>query len=538
MKIVHLSENQENKEERFLEFLYDERFAEGTICIPAAQLRTAGGINSRLKAKRQYELLLRFADSWLVEITEAPECPFGYVELKEENTALDWEGLRTDCYVVSRYRNTLIKHSCFNEVVGSVLEAAGACGLRDKTVGFLEEMLKRGEEYYQIDDAVQPILIYKGEDICYNVLNVFAEQFGEALMRAGKNVEYFDSESEENQALTRYIGKHYQAVIGMQTYLFSIKMKDDQTYLHDLIHAPIYNFVFDHPIWVKPHMLQSPKKLVVLTLDLNYVRFCERYYHRKAYLFPPSGKRPNGDVKQKVFSVSFVGSYGDYWNEAMLIHSMERNMRFIANRFLLKMRKNPKLTSEEAFRQTLDEKRIRYTDREYTDIFFAYKRVVCCVMYYYRVKVIKTLLEAGMTVDVFGNSWANCALAVYPNLVCHPDVTVEQSLEVFLQSKISLNIMAWHKGGFTERMANIMLCKAVLVTDDTSYLDGRFCRGMDLLAFQLDELEKLPGILKEYLKNDEKREKVASSGYEKALEYHTWDCRAHEFLNEMQQKPG
>ena len=61
---------------------------------------------------------------------------------------------------------------------------------------------------------------------------------------------------------------------------------------------------------------------------------------------------------------------------------------------------------------------------------------------------------------------------------------------------------------------------------------------MDLLAFQLDELEKLPGILKEYLKNDEKREKVASSGYEKALEYHTWDCRAHEFLNEMQQKPG
>lgn len=32
----------------------------------------------------------------------------------------------------------------------------------------------------------KPVLIYKGDDICHNVLTVFAEQFGAALEQEGK----------------------------------------------------------------------------------------------------------------------------------------------------------------------------------------------------------------------------------------------------------------------------------------------------------------------------------------------------------------
>ncbi len=539
MKIVKLLEKKEKREERFLELLYDERLSDGRFYVPEEQLREVGGVNKRLKAKRQYELLLRLADIWFIEIEEAPEgqaCPQGYVELSEEDAVMGWEGIRTDCYVISRYKERLIRYFCFNTVVESVLKTAEAYGLQEKTVDLLEKMLKREEEYYRIDDAIQPILIYKGESICYNVLNEFAEQFGKAFIRAGKRVEYFDSEAEPNEALTRYIGKRFQAVIGMQTYLFSIKMKDGQTYLHDLINAPIYNFVFDHPIWVKIHLLQSPKKLSVFTLDTYYVKFCEKYYRRKAYLFPPAGNLGVESECQNVYSVSFVGSFGDYWNEVKEIHAMKRDLRFIANRFLLNMRKNPGLPSEEAFRQTLKEREIDYTDKEFIELFFSCRRVIYCVMHYFRVKVIKTLVEAGITVDVFGSAWANSMLAAHPNLICHSNVTVEKSMEIFRKSKISLNIMAWHKGGFTERMANVMLCKSLLVTDDTAYLDGRFCPGKDLLVFKLDALEELPDILKKYLENGQKREKVVYSGYEKARNYHTWDSRAREFLSMISEK--
>ena len=45
---------------------------------------------------------------------------------------------------------------------------------------------------HRIREAKGTILIYRGEPICYNILNTFAEQLGEALQRLGEEVEYFD----------------------------------------------------------------------------------------------------------------------------------------------------------------------------------------------------------------------------------------------------------------------------------------------------------------------------------------------------------
>ena len=89
-------------------------------------------------------------------------------------------------------------------------------------------------------------------------------------------------------------------------------------------------------------------------------------------------------------------------------------------------------------------------------------------------------------------------------------------MKVWQQSRLSLNIMSWHKGGFTERMANIMLCRAVLVTDYTTYLDGKFEHGKDALIFRLDALEELPKMIKERLNQPKKLEKIAQSGFEKS----------------------
>jgi hypothetical protein len=47
--------------------------------------------------------------------------------------------------------------------------------------------------------------MYKGDDVCHNVLNIFAEQFGRALSRAGKKVKYFDCEKQDIGELTLYM---------------------------------------------------------------------------------------------------------------------------------------------------------------------------------------------------------------------------------------------------------------------------------------------------------------------------------------------
>ncbi len=534
-KIVFLKDAEE-REKRFLELLFDEKRARGVFFIPKEAIQEAGGKNRKIRAKRQYEWLLRLADFGYAKTEEwAPDAEDAsrYVRLSDVDEGSEWDGICADCYIISKYKDRLLANGCFDVAAESVLCAADAIGRQQEAAACLESMLRRGAEYDAIDDDVQPILLYKGEAICHNVLNVFAEQFGAALAEQGNRVEYFDLEEGGADALTSLIGRHFKAVIGMQTWAFSVKMKDQDVYLHDLVHAPLYNFVFDHPIWVKRHLMQSPRKLSVLTLDRNYLAFVARYYKRKAFLLPPAGCMQEEKRQSRRYDVSFVGVYGDYLHEVLLIHQMERKLRFLANRFLLILRRHPNLAAEAAFHRTLQHYGIIYEEDTFLELFYEVRRTVYCAMHYYRYRVIKALLDGGIRVDVFGDSWKGSPLYHHPNLICHADVTPEESAAVFSDSKLSLNVMSWHKRGFTERMAGILLCGAVLVTDATAYLEGSFRDGEDLIVFDLAQSDRLPERIRAYLNAPEQLEDMAKRGRDKAEAFHTWDCRAEEFLKKI-----
>lgn len=541
MKFIDLQEGSAGDDSQFWEILYDENLAKGNLCFSERLIRQTGGINQKLRSKQSYELLLRAADGRRLSIGELDdeaeaeairEANALIVDDNPEDNTL--EGIRTDCYIVGRYSDKLLKKHCFDEVVESVILQAGQYGLRDEAISLLESMLQKGEEYYKIADDTEPILLYTGESVCHNMLNMFALEFGEALEKKNQKVEYFDWEAEGNQAITRMIGRHFKAVIAFQFTLFSLKLKDG-TYLHDAIYAPKYNFVFDHPVWIKMSLQSKVKNLHVLTHDTNYVCFAQRYYNKKAILFPPAGMMPDKGEFERIYDISFVGTIGDYLQEVALIHQMDRATRFLANRFLLKMRKNPNMTSEDALAEVLSDRGCHCSDDEFVDIFYQLRRVIYCVMHYYRYKVIETLLESGLRIDAFGNNWGISPLSRYPNLICHPDISADQSTRIYQRSKCSLNVMAWHKGGFTERMAGIMLCGAVLVTDKTTYLDGRFDAEHDMIVFDLEEMEQLPDKIKAYMNDDKMREEMAQNGKKKAMERHTWDKRADQFLNEILQ---
>lgn len=71
------------------------------------------------------------------------------------------------------------------------------------------------------------------------------------------------------------------------------------------------------------------------------------------------------------------------------------------------------------------------------------------------------------------------------------------------KSLISFNVMAWHKDGFTERIANSMLQRSVVLTDESTYLEGA---GRDNLQM------------------------IAENAYRKAKENYTWEQSAKKLL--------
>lgn len=520
----------------FTELLLDETLCAGEVAVEKETARLAGGLNGKLFAKQKYELLLRIAaqaplvfaganipeeekDSYLLLADDAPETELRY-------------GWKTDCYVAGKYSETLRQTGFFDAAVGGVLAQAKAAGNGERDVlTWMEQMIGRENAFYEIDDAARPILIYKGDPVCHNVLTVIAEQFGAAIERAGVPVEYFDLERQDVRDCLNYLDTHYRAVIGVQSYLFSVMMQDEIHYLHEYIHAPQYNFIFDHPIWLRSHMDYRGKNFYLLIHDANYRRFAERYYRQNAILFPPAGMEAQElqPETERSRGITFVGTYGDYWEQVLWIHQLERSERFLANRFLLVMRKNPDMPAEEAFAETLKQRGMALDDDAFLERMYDIRRTVYCVTFYYRKRVVETLLRAGITVEVFGDSWYRCPLRSYPNLICHPNVTVEESLVIYRQSKLSLNVMAWHKAGFTERMADIMLAGAVLVTDGSDFLKGRYTED-DMLIFDKKKLEELPQQIKYLLAEEDERQRIAENGRRKTKQEHTWDRRARQFL--------
>lgn len=528
--LYHPSIRSEREELSLIQLLLDECYAEGYINLPMQAVERCGYLNERLPEKRVYELLLRIAEEYSV-IGKPLK---GSQETVDHKTCNTEECYKADCYIVGKYSQLLQQSEYFEEVVGELLQEAQQNREMEKALAYLEDMVGKKEMFRRIEAGTAPILIYYGVTYCYNVMNVMLEQLAEALKRKGIPVICYDEQKEDIAGLSRYVGRRFRAIVGMQTYLISVYMKEKGIFLHEEIEGPKFNIVLDHPFWLNMQLRHVPKDYYILVHDENYRNFVKKYYPdvTGSYLFPPAGIRQKKEIcyENRKYGISFIGTYGDYRDKCKVIRCCKRSIRFLANRFLLHMRRETELTAEAAFQKTLDDYGIELSDEQFLEWLYQMGAVVQCVMYYYREKVVETLINAGIHVDIWGKSWEKSKFAHHENLTIHRDVNAQESLAVLSDSKISLNVMAWHKGGFTERMANSMLAGAVVLTDTTTYSGEGFCPGKHCVMFSLNQLEQLPELAERLLQEENWRKQIAKQGFEYAAAYHTWEKRAEQLL--------
>ena len=522
----------------FFDLLLNDNLAKGQIVCPDEVYASVGNINSCLGAKQNYEFLLRAVLEFPLKVvgTAVEDSVMTDTTVEAENTSADflWDEFRTDCYVAGKYSKILMENELFNPVVQTLLGCATA--LPDPNVGtkWLEKMLSHTPEFYEIDDDTRPILIYRGDDTCYNQLNVFADELAKALIKCRQKVEIFDVSKEELSSITKYCGVRFKAIVGIQSYLFSVKMQDKITFLHDKIIGPKFNMILDHPVLLKEHLMAGPQDYYLLIHDRNYMEFAKKHYKniKDCFFFTPAGiprEQVTVDMK-KQYDVSFIGTYYNYRSIIANIKSFDKKMRYIANRFLIEMRRDVNAPAEKTLEKVLKHYQMKLSEEEFLDLLFELRYVFFGVMYYYREKVIRTLLDGGVQINVYGSSWKASPFSKHPGLKIHPAVTGDDSLKVMALSKVSLNIMAWHKDGFTERIANSMLNGSVVVSDISTQLSELFVDGKDLVLFDLNKLETLPSVIKELLSSEDTRKKIASNGHLKARENHLWNNRAKQLL--------
>lgn len=534
--------------------LLDERYTEKGILLEKLLLQEAGGINTRLEAKWEYELLLRVCAMGknvvvlhmqgesvcreeAIGISEKDSMEVPTADRQENVEA--WYGFCTDAYVAGRYSAILQQKGLFNSVIEAVLTEGTATGREEEAQHFLEEMIAHTESYYHYYDATQPILIYLGPTYCYNILNVFAKELAEALKKQGQRIVFYETEKEDVNGIAALAGKRYKASIGFQTWLMSVKRREKEKHFQDMIGGPKFNFILDHPIWLDHQLRDVPQRFYVLTHDRNYQAFIRKYYKgvKETYLLPPGGRRALGwknqgereKEEERPYDITFLGTYGNYRKKLRMVLDCVPRIKFLAAKYLLYMTQKPERTAEEAFQMALDHYGIALGKEEFITLFGEMKPIIQCVMYYYREKTIETLLMAGLEVHVYGDSWRESPFFGSPFLKLHKEVRAEKGWEVLGASKISLNVMAWHKDGFTERIADSMLAGAVVVSDRSTQLEEQYSK--ETVLFDLKQLKKLPEKIKELLECPKKRREIAERAREKANKLATWDVRGTELLD-------
>ena len=372
------------------------------------------------------------------------------------------------------------------------------------------------------------ILIYKPDNTCYNILNFMAEQLGGALASLGIDVVYYDASLDGAKGITDFIGKRFLAVIGFQSAAFKVRFRKDNAFLHDSIYGPKINIFFDHPIFLHEDCLDdAPNDYYIFTHDVNYMDFVKKYYPqvKDVFLLPPGGCCEKEGGFQKTIELSFLGSYVNYRRFLPSIRDIIRKER-LAGEYLECLRADSAKSQEEALKEVVRSNNRLLSDNDFIRLFDSIKIIQYMLNAYNREKVVERILNAGINVTAYDEVWRSAPFYDSPFLNIRPAVTPEESLMVYSKSKLSLNVMSGHKAGFTERIANSMLNKSVVLSDYSSCLDEQYENGKELILFRLEELDEVAERIKEILENENIREEIADRAYKRAYAEDTWLERA------------
>lgn len=481
-------------------------------------LEHTGCFNEKLSVCTNYEFLCRVAKKGNVFCINC-QSDEGIESSKISNVqnAKTVDLAYTYAYVLKKYMLELQSSDrleiVFNKVTSFVNQAGALVEFNEYVKMFLEDK----DAFYGISENTAPFFIITGDDTCHGVLKDFAISLADELINLGQAVITSDKSRGYFKDYNEIGGMQFKGIIGFQ----AVMLESD---FFKNIKGPKLQFWLDNPVYFDSLFQNRSKDYYIFCQDKFYAEHIKRFYGvENSMQFPPAGKDAGLSAnKERAYDIVFIGAY-NLPDKSCITDEFQQF-------FYDYMIANPSDTFEEGLEKVLLQKGIAVDDSKFLQILWSLNEVSRCIINYYREKTIETILESGLKLHVFGDTWKLYKKNGDGNLIIHPAVSVDESLKILGKSKIGLNVMTWHKAGMTERIANIMLSGAVCVSDETVYLKENFAQDKEIVLFSLEKLQELPLKLKKILAEDEYREQIAECAYKKAAGEHIWKKRAEDIL--------
>ncbi len=355
------------------------------------------------------------------------------------------------------------------------------------------------------------------------ILDYILEQFQSFFTSEGCETMVFDPSdyNKSSQALFSFAEKGIDAA-----YFFNnvglLQTLGDGRNLWETLSIPCYDFLVDHPMYYADSLDYAPAGTTLLCADKSHTDYVRRFYPRveSAVFLPTGGCDVISGAKswsERDIDVLFIGSYK--YNSAYVENSLDHYIRdyltkHTGSTFEQAVEHCQPCDNDETLKTLIEHHRFTETNLTST----------------YRKKLMELLLEAGITVHVYGNGWEQTGLTSYPNFRLHPPVSFEEGIHLMTRSKILLNHMAWFKHGSGERIFNAMAQGTVCATDSSKYLDNILQDNVNCLIYSLDDISHsksdIADKISALLSSPETWSEITANG-RKTAALHTWQKHLH-----------
>lgn len=359
------------------------------------------------------------------------------------------------------------------------------------------------------------------------ILDYILQQFADFLRKNDCCLLTFDPAdyTKSSQSLFSFATGGIDAAFFFNNVGLSQTLQDGRN-LWETLEIPCYDFLVDHPMYYSDSLNEVPRHTTLLCADRTHTDYVRRFYPNvmRAIFFPTGGCHPTTSPvlwQHRSMEVLFIGSFKyhsdyvpDVLGESIIAYmqshtdeSFEHAVELCANA------QTPDCPiSNEQLKMLIEKHRFIETN----------------VTALYRKSIITSLLEADITVHVYGQGWEHTGLEGHPCFILHPPVSFEEGLALMSDTKILLNHMAWFKSGSSERIFNAMAQGAVCFTDSSIYLSDILKDDANCCLYSLNDIS-IADRIKALLANPEKASAIAKEGLRTAAA-HTWQQHLQNYL--------
>lgn len=300
----------------------------------------------------------------------------------------------------------------------------------------------------------------------------------------------------------------------------------------DANEALVINILMDPPFRFHPTMNQHPKRYLQMCCDYNHVKYVEKYFSGqgvKAVFMPHMGTVQNKEwipYKDRKYDVLFSGTY--YRPESRL-EELKKTFPEGTDIYAFYMEvtdyllSNNQVSTDQAVENTVIRLGWNISADMLKTLFANSIPLDWMIRMYQRERVVQVVAESGIDIWLLGRGWENHPCADYPNMHRIDDrIPMEETLDYMADARINLNVMPGFKAGTHDRIFNTLLNGSIPVTDSSRWIDENFMDGEDIVLYDLDHLEELPGKIRRVLENPEDTQRMIENGYKKVREKYTW----------------